>query len=111
MEKFNELLEELNKQKITQTQGGWEDNIPDDIWEEYFTSNNSNNYRTIITKLTPDTHRWYEISTTVIKIFDRYLGITFISNLFSESTMYEYCCINLEFGEMKIVESITYEPI
>ncbi|MFW6008311.1 MAG: hypothetical protein ACOCP8_03505, partial [archaeon] len=65
--KFDELIEKLNEAKITQFMGDWEENIPDDIWDEYF----KNNFNEIKSGLNIDTHRWYETSITVIEIFDR----------------------------------------
>ena len=105
MEKFNELLEKLNKEKIECTDCGWEENLPEDVWEEYF---NKKEYKVVESGLDQDEHRWYCISTTVIKIFGKYLGITHISNLYSESMDAEDCSVDCKFFEMKEKQSVTY---
>ena len=33
---IKDLVQKLNGLKITQTKGEWEENIPEDIWYEYF---------------------------------------------------------------------------
>jgi len=68
-------------------------------------------YNTVASGLLVDTHRWYETSVTVIKVFDVLLGIRHISNVFSESMGYSDCYVNLEFTEMKEVKTVTYKPI
>ncbi len=106
MKKFDELLEKLNGLELIQKHGGWEDNIPDDIWNEYF---KDVNYTILAEKLHIDTHRWYETSVTVINIYDRYLGIRHITNMFSEQQDWEDCYVQITFNEMKEVKTVTYE--
>jgi len=103
--KFDELLKELNAAEIIQTAGDWEENIPQDIWEKYF---KKNPYEEQASGINPDTHRWYEISTTVVKIFDRFLGIKYITKLFSESGGFEDCYVSMKFTEMDEIMQISY---
>lgn len=107
MNKFDELLNKLKELSIIQTQSDWAENLPEDIWKNYFEAN----FSEIKKNLDVDKHRWYETSTSVIKIYDRFLGINFITDLFSESGDYESCYHQIWFGEMKKVQTITYEPI
>jgi len=102
--KKDELLEKLNGLNLTQTKMDWAENIPDDIWEEYF----KGNFKEVASNLNVDTRRWYEVSTTVIYIFNFYLGIRHITNIFSESSMIEDCYVKMEFMEMEEVQTTTY---
>lgn len=104
MEKFNELLEKLNKEKVECTDCGWEENLPEDVWQEYFKE-----YKVVKSGLDQDGHRWYCIGTTVIKIFGKYLGIRHVCKLYSESMSAEDCGVDCEFFEMKEKQTITYE--
>jgi hypothetical protein len=62
MKTNKELVEYLNNLKITQT-SSWDENIPDEIWNEYF----SHNFQMVKSGLYVDKHRWYETSTEVLK--------------------------------------------
>lgn len=107
MERFNELLKKLQALKITQTKGDWAENLPEDIWENYFKAN----FKEVKSGLDVDTRRWYETSTTVIEICGGLLGVTFITNMFSESQDYEDCYVTIEFSEMKEVQTISYKCV
>lgn len=104
MDKFDELLDKLNNLKIIQENGDWYENIPDDIWMEHF----NKNFKEICSGLNVDTHRWYETSIAVIKIYDRFLGIQYITNMFSESSTYSDCYVTMKFFEMKEVQVTSY---
>lgn len=105
MEKFDSLLKELKELDITQTQGDWAENLPEEIWEKHF----KQNFKELSKGLEVDTHRWYELSTTVIKIYGRYLGIHFITKMFSQIDTYEDACITMQFFEMEEIETISYK--
>jgi hypothetical protein len=108
MEKFDELLKKLNDLKILQKSMSWEENIPDDIWKEYF----EGNWKLLEDYLNPDAHGWYELITTVIGIYDRFLGIRLITNLFSEESEeseVEDCFITIHFYEMEEIQKISYK--
>ncbi len=104
MEKFKELLSNLEELDITQTAGDWAENLPDEIWEQYL----KNNFKEVKAGLDVDTHRWYETSITVIETCGGLLGIRHITNMFSEGQGFEDCYVTLEFIEMKEVRSISY---
>ena len=105
MNKFDEMLKRLQDAPKIQS-GCWDETMPEDIWEEFFA--NKDSYVKVASGLNVDTHRWYEVSTTVIRIMDRLLGINHVSNVFSESMDAEDCGIDITFFEMKEVPSITY---
>lgn len=96
MEKFDELLGKLKDLEIIQKSGDWEEDMPDDIWEEYL----KDNLEEIDSELDVDKHRWYETSQTVYKIFGRYLGVTSVTDLFSESMSVSDCYETLYFEEV-----------
>lgn len=104
--KFDELLEKLNKLDIRQKSGDFMEDIPNDIWKEYFKGK-----PVVKSNLDVDKHRYYETSVTVIKIFDRYLGIRSVTDMFSEQMDISDCYHTLVFFEMKKVETITFEEI
>jgi len=107
MSKFDELFKKLIGLKIIQETGGWEDNIPGDIWDKYFVEN----YKEIKSGIATDTYRWYETSIVVIEIYGELLGIRYISNMFSEAQDYEDCYHRIKFHKMKETKIISYECI
>ena len=103
---IKDLVQKLNDLKITQTRGEWEENIPEDIWYEYFEGKN----RTAVKEgLDVDTHRWYETSITVIEFGGALLGIEYITNMFSESQDYEDCYHTIQFYEMEEYQTVSYK--
>ena len=103
MKTNKELVEHLNSLNISQT-SDWSEDIPTEIWEEQF----KNNYHSVETGLNVDKHRWYELSTKVIKRNDGFIGVRSVTDCFNESSSIEDMGHNLEFFEMKEVSSITY---
>ena len=101
-DKFNGLLKELNKNEIEQT-SYWEDCIPKEIYKKYF-----DKYTLVTTGIDIDTHRWYETSTTVIKIYGKFLGIDHIAQVFSESMGFGDCGVNINFFEMEEFTTVSY---
>ena len=55
-----------------------------------------------------DKHRWYEISTSVYRIGEWYLGVCGVSGLFSESMGFDDCMVETNAFEMEQVQSVTY---
>jgi len=105
MNKFNELLEKLNGLNLIQTSIDWEECMPDEIWDEHF----KGNYNPIRTGLNQDSHRWYETSISVIRIYDKLLGVKHITKLFSEMSSCEDCCVVIDFFEMEEVQVVSYK--
>ena len=96
-EKFNKLIEEIhdfvNVYDI------------DDLSEEIYNQLG----KAIVCELNPDRHRWFEVSTNVYKVYDKYLGINHVSNVFSESMGIDDCGVELEAFEMEEVQTVTYK--
>jgi len=107
MDKFDNLIKELNDFQILQTKIDWELCIPQDMWKEHF----EGSYTDLASGLDEDSHRHYESSVSVIKIYDRILGIRHIDLVFSEMSMVEDCYHHLKFFEMREVQTVTYEEI
>lgn len=99
---FDELVEKLNALKIIQTSSDWFEDIPDEFEKEFEGS------ETLEYELNVDKRRGHELSTQVIKIKDRYLGVESITNLYSEQSRCEDIYHRLKFFEMVSVETITY---
>ena len=106
-EKFEELFSKLSKLKIVQEDGDWNECIPEDIWKEYF----EDNFKTVASNLLVDTHRWYETSIEVVKIFDNFLGIRYVSNMYSENMGYEDCFYTVKFYRMEEFHTVSYREI
>jgi len=62
----------------------------------------------IVDGLDVDKHRWYEISTSVYKIGDWFLGINGVSDVFSEQASIAGCGIEVIAWEMEEIQFITY---
>jgi len=116
MSKVNvkELVDKLNELNINQTQHGWEENIPKEIWDEYFSGKK---YVELARGLEVDKHRWYETTTTVIEFSheigeqQQIMGINHVSDLVSDSMDVDYCDEHLTFSVMKAIPKITYVDV
>ena len=105
MSKFDELLSKLQENDVLQT-GSWVQSIPADIWEEYFANTS---YEILKYNLNWEEHRHYALTTIVIKIYGRILGIRAVTQLFSAGQDYESCFHKMEFFEMKKTTKISYK--
>lgn len=103
--KFQELLSKLKSLKLKQT-GVWEDDMPDDIYEEYFSD-----FEILNSNLDPQRHRWCEYSTKVVKVQGGLLGIYSISNVYSENMGISDFEEHYRFFEMKEQVTTTYVPV
>ena len=54
-------------------------------------------------------YRWYEISTSVYKLEDGFVGITGLSKIYNENTNAEDCCVKCFASEYQEIPSITYK--
>lgn len=102
--KFQELLSKLQSLKLKQT-GMWEDDMPDDIYEEYFSD-----CEVLASNLQPERHRWCEFSTTVVKVQGGLLGINGISKVYSEEMSVSDFLEQYSFFEMRAEVTTTYVP-
>ena len=104
---MRELIEKLNDLKILQTTYAFEEVIPKEIWDEYF----EGKYEAVDWDLDVDTHRWYETSITVLKFDEGFMGVRFITNMFSELQDYQDCYHHLEFLEMEEYSTVSYRTV
>lgn len=63
----------------------------------------------VVSKLDPDSYRWYEVATDVYKCDDGYLGVRAVSKLYSESMMYSDCGYDVDVFPMYkyVIDSYT----
>jgi hypothetical protein len=104
MEDFDMLLEKLKSLEIIQKKGDWIEDIPQELYDTYFEPSETIEEETLTEK-----HRWYETAITVLKIFNRYLGIRYVSDLYSESMSYEDCFHTLKFFEVEPIQITSYK--
>jgi hypothetical protein len=99
-----EIIKYLNDLNIVQTNVDfWDEDVSDDIWQTYLEG-----AELVDSDLYADTHRWYELSITVFKVDDWYLGVKHICQLFSEESEAGDIGHILNFFEMEQVPSVTY---
>ena len=101
---FYELLAKLKELDIRQTEGDWTKDIPKEIWGQYF----KQGYKTVKEELDIERYRWYDISTTVIEICGGLLGVSHISNVYSNHKALAKLRVKLVFTEMKAVPTTEY---
>lgn len=65
----------------------------------------------VVRDLNLDRARWYEISTNVYKCEDGFVGVTGVSNLYSEMMSWSDCDCKCVAEEYKQVPTVTYVPI
>lgn len=58
-----------------------------------------------------DKHRWYEISTSVYKCEDGFVGVSGVAQTYSESMYYEDCLCECTAEEFEPKQIITYVPV
>ena len=106
MKTNKELIEYLNSLKILQT-SCWDENIPEDIYDEYFTDK----FESIEFGLDVEKHRWYEITTEVLKMNNNFIGVRSVTDTFSESSTIEDMYHKLEFFEMEQILVTSYKEV
>lgn len=99
-----ELIERLNDLKIEQIEVDWAESLPMEIWEKHFDGKFEE-----VDKVDEDSHRWYELITTVIKLEDKFIGIRHISMMYSESSSVDDIGHILQFMEMEPILKTTYK--
>ena len=59
--------------------------------------------------LEKEEYRWYEVSVSVYKLEDGFVGIRGVSNIYSEGTTPEDCCTKCSASEYIEIPSVTYK--
>lgn len=102
MKTNKELVDYLNNLNILQT-SSWEENIPEEIWNEYFKG------KGVTGGLNINKHRWYETSIDVYKINNGFIGIYSVTQCYSEQSSIEDMYHYLQFYEMEEEKIISYK--
>lgn len=106
MEKFNELLEKLNKYFA-------ENNIYslDDLDEELYNELEKYNF-CYVTTVDTDEHRWYILDENVYEVcidgIKYYIGVWEVETLKSEAMSVSDCGVKLRFYEMEEYTTVSY---
>ncbi len=100
---MKEIIEKLNNLKILQKSIEFEEDLPEEIYKQYFEG------RDLDSGLDVQKHRWYETSISVYEIAEGFLGVRSVTDVFSEQSEVIDMFHTLEFFEMKQVQTTTYE--
>lgn len=102
-----DIVEKLNGLRISQENYDIQEDIPEDIWEEYF-----EDAEIVDDLLDVEKHRHYETSVTVFKMPSNVLiGVRHATDLFSEMMTWKDTYHTLKFFYMKEITTITYEEV
>ena len=80
------------------------------LWdfEESMTDEKFDELKKVAEGLEIDKHRWYEVSTTVYKVKDGYVGVRGVTHLYSEGMTYSDCDYLCKASEYEEVQTISY---
>lgn len=99
MNKFDRMLKELQESADVQD-GCWEECIPDKIWDEFF---RDCEFEIVdVTDVIED--KWHIISTVVVEMFGRLLGIRKITIKQPKVVSYKDLYHKLEYFELEMVK-------
>lgn len=101
---IKELIKKLNDLSIYQNSYDFLEDIPEEIYKEYFEQ-----IDTVESELSVSKHRWYETSITVFEYEGGFFGVESVTDLFSESMDYSDCSHILKFFEMEAIEITSYK--
>lgn len=107
MEKITiaQLVEKLNSLKILQTSIDWVEDIPEDLYNQYF-----KDLTGIASGINVDKHRWYELALEVVVLPDiGFIGVTAIQDLSSENSSCEDIYHHLKFHEVQEYTTSTWK--
>ena len=97
--KFYAMLSELQNANIIQSSWHYFDEmIPKDIYDKYFAGAN---YKIVAEYILPEYDYNYETSVFVVKIFNHFLGVRTIDNIYEENCDFKDLGYKIEFFEME----------
>ena len=102
---MKELVKMLNDLNLSQDSMDWAENIPFDIYNTLF----KNKHQVVAYNLDIDKHRWYETSTVVVEINNCFLGISLVTDVFSEDMDVSDCGEEISFFEMEEIKITSYK--
>ena len=79
----------------------------DEVCEEFWDSDP----KLVKEGLDPEKHRWYEITTNVYRIGDRFIGVRGPSQMYSESSSWEDLYTPCVAFEMDEIRTVSYREI
>ena len=81
------------------------------LWdmEDFLFYNDKDLPKRVAENLEKEEYRWYEISTSVYKLEDGFVGIKGLSKIYSEGTNAEDCCVKCFASEYQEIPSVTYK--
>jgi hypothetical protein len=100
---MEEILNELNGLEIIQKSIDFEEDLPENIYEKYFSR------KPLETELDIDKHRWYETGISVWETEKGLLGIRSVTNIYSENSSVEDMYWELMFFEMEEFTTVSYK--
>ena len=100
---MKELIEHLNGLKIIQKSIDFEEDLPNDIYEKYFSG------RPLETEMDIDKHRWYETGISVWETEKGLLGVRSVTNIYSENSSVEDMFWELMFFEIESFVTTSYK--
>ena len=98
---MQDLIKYLNGLDITQRSLDLKEDIPEDIFQKYFTN-------CVASEIEPDKRRWYETAISVYKTDFGFLGVRLITQLYSEQSEVIDMYVTLKFFEMREEQTVTY---
>ena len=106
-EQFNEIIDRLQDEEVYTVEG------KSDVLDELFINHETD---VVASELNVDKHRHYELSTDVYRIngnthleSDMYLGVRWVSQMYSEMSDHYGIGIHAKFFEMEREEVMTYK--
>ena len=99
---MKEIIDKLNALIIQQKSLDFIEDLPEGLYEQYFRNHQAEG-------LNVDKHRWYETTLSVYKLEEGLLGVTSVTDLFSEQSSVDDIYHTLEFHEVEEIPSITYK--
>lgn len=106
MSRFDELLSKLKSLQLTQS-SEWSEDIPEDIWNEYFKDLSREAYKWGTGGYWDD---WMTTAMDVVHIEGRYLGVDHVDRTFGSNSISDMN-FTLEFYEVEPFETISYRKI
>ena len=77
-------------------------------FEDSLTDRQSKELKIVPESIDVDRNRWYEVSTTIVKVEDGYVGVRGVTHLYSEGMTYSDCDYLCEASEYEEVQTISY---
>ena len=101
---MKEIINELNNLKIIQKSTDWLEDLPENVYQKYFYDKPC-----VEQECNIEEHRHYELAIDVYRLSKGYIGIIYVSKLYSEQSSVDDIFHTLKFVEMEPLEVVTYK--